>query len=87
MNKSETCIEAKEDKHISLNNAIDDIDNVIQQAYGILQRIQGGGSGCGTVDESKTPSLQEVLNHAPDRIREKNNELYKILDEMNSTLF
>ena len=85
--KSESCIEAKEDKHILLDNAIDDIDNVIQQAYCILQRIQGDGSGCGTAEEKKTPSLQEVLNHAPDRIREKNNELLKILDEMNSMLF
>ena len=84
---NEPCVEAKEDKHVLLNNAIDNMDNVIQLAYSILQRIQGGGSGCGGVEENITPSLQEVLNHAPDRIREKNNELCKILDEMKSTLF
>ena len=80
-------VEVKEqDKHITLSNAIDDIDNVIDQARGILDRIQGNGSGKGDEDTIST-TLQDVLANGPNRIREKNNELFKILDEIESIIF
>ena len=86
--KNDECVAvAKEDKHIILSDAIESIDNVIQHAYCILHRIQGADSGIGSSVDTPRPTLQEILNFGPDRIREKNDELYKILDEIKSAIF
>ena len=86
MNKP--CIEAKEEKHILLANAIDNIDIVGQYAYDILQRIQGGGCGVGeTIEGIKTPSLQEVLDTSSNKIDIKMREIRATLDEIQSALF
>jgi hypothetical protein len=78
----------KEDKHRDLDNAIGSMDDVIHRAYSILRRIQDASDGDseGTA-ECKTPSLKEVLDFGADRIREKNGELHKILDEITDNLF
>ena len=77
----------KEEKHITLSDAIDSMDDVISHAYGILERIQGGDSGKVSEETISSTTLQDVLAHGSNRIREKNNELFKILDEITTIIF
>ena len=88
MNDAPCIVEAKREKHIDLDDAIESMDNVIHRAHDILRRIQdASGGGCEGTAECKTPSLKEVLDFGADRIREKNVELHKILDEIQSSIF
>lgn len=86
--KNDACVvAANEDKHVALDDAIESMDNVIQQANGILHHIQGTGSEGTGICDSTPRSLQEVLNFGSERIREKNSELHRILDEIKTSLF
>ena len=90
---SETCPVEKQQKHIALNQAIDRLDGICDKAYTILERIKNDNrnSKCDGSNEDcpkdVEPSLQEVLDNAPDRIYKKIDDMNGILDELRSSIF
>ena len=86
--KNESAGVLQGEKHILLDNAINDIDGVGQYAYEILQRIQGNGSGVGeNSDTAKIPNLQDVLDNGHHKINTKMTEIRNTLNEIEATLF
>jgi len=76
------------DKHIMLDNAINDIDNVINHAQELLNRIEGLGAPLKETDqECVTATLQSVLDSAPSGIRGKCEAVHNLLNEINQRLF
>lgn len=79
----------EEEKHVKLDYAIESLDDVRYQAYCILERIQGGASGCDKKDADVKPvsNLQSVLASGSDRIWKKNDEIRAILNDIESAIF
>jgi hypothetical protein len=77
------------EKHIELNNAINEIDKLREHVNHVLLKITGGVQPEPAVSDIKqpVPTLQEVLNQSPEEIRELCNVTHQILDEIEHTLF
>lgn len=77
------------EKHIELNNAINEIDKLREHVNHVLIKITGSEQPEPVIsgDKQSVPTLQEVLNQSPEKIREICNVTHQILEEIEHTLF
>lgn len=77
-------------KHLSLAEAIDELEHVEIRLLELMERITNCGrlrkDVIGEGDE-KQPSLQQVLNVAPHQIRDHITTCNSLIDEINMALF
>jgi len=77
-------------KHIELNIAIEEIYRVRESADDLLSQIINRNEPCeGKIESTKAPqpSLEEILNESPDRIRKVCEEIHKIIEDIKIRLF
>jgi hypothetical protein len=75
-------------KHVQLDHAISSLDNVISHAVSLLHRITGeDGQGTESSSTPKSPSLEEVLDTGPQRIRGSAENIHALLDQISDRLF
>ena len=78
------------EKHIGLDDAIKEIQELRQHTNDVLLRITGNNQPEPPVqmnEKQPHPTLQNVLIEGPDRIRRTCSEVHKVLDEITQTLF
>lgn len=81
---------AREQKHIALNSAINEIDTVKNHMLDVLNQIRGPLPETAAVpNECKVnePTLASVLNAGADNILQKCSSMHNILDEIKEELF
>lgn len=83
--------ETRAQKHIELDQAIRGIENLSNQARGLLNRINGPASpetGNALLAKSvEEPTLSEVLCRGPNDIRVRVEEVHALISEIEATLF
>ncbi len=68
-------------KHLELNESIEMLYDLKNATVSLLERIKGENNPkCEEAPKQSNPSLQEVLNGAPDRINNHCTEIKKMLD-------
>ena len=86
----------QEEKHIKLNEAIEQLSSLRNHADEIISHIEGPTPksaeekklGKGKVKEPMPmPSLLKVLNESPDRLQKIASEIHQRLDRINELLF
>lgn len=79
----------KEDKHLSIDRAINDIDGVISHVQNILDKALGNPTAIGDPEkcDNAAPNLVDFLNGASDNIRRKMENLHDQLNQLESALF
>jgi len=82
-------VETSEDKHTSLNRAIKDIQNVLDQVNAIKRRVSGeDGPPIAEVEKIRdTTTLLEVLNSGSTRINDTVSQIHQSLKELEEALF
>jgi hypothetical protein len=87
----EKCIgaTARESKHIVLNNSLRHLQDVMNQAEGLLSQITQAPENDASIENCKQPdpSLYRVLDETPDTIRNKCNEISDILTQIKDSIF
>jgi CHAD domain-containing protein len=81
-------VPVKEDKHLSIEQAINSLDEVISHAQNILDKALGHPSsiGCDKPDYARL-TLSEFLDNSGTNIREKIETLHSQLSQIESTIF
>lgn len=99
MNENIACGPGKaerQEKHMELNNAVNDLDSVLQHLNKLINRVRGPAPPLpvapGSLEEPKRlqdrpPTLVEVLDLAPESIRSKVEEAHRRIDEIQELLF
>ena len=83
-----TAKEQRFDKHLGINNAIDNIDSVIEHAKNTIARINGHEISEEALKPVHiSPSLLDVLSGGESEIRGKIDELHSLLNEIESLIF
>jgi hypothetical protein len=75
-------------KHVQLDHAINTLDGVISHTVSLLYRITGEDTpGTEPSPMPRPPSLEEVLDTGPQRIRGSAENIHATLDQIASRLF
>ena len=79
-------------KHVALDEAIKNIYQIKHHADDMLNKISNGNNELKSISDSSPnkpsiPSLEQVLNDGPDRIRKTCEEVHSVLEQINQTLF
>ena len=75
------------DKHIQLDNALDSLTSVNNRLLALIQRIEGNDSPEEQPCARPCPALLDVLNEAPNRIREIESRGHELVSTLESHLF
>lgn len=78
----------RQPKHLSLNAAINDMASVISLMEELLNDINPRPQSdlVGTDAKPGPPTLADILNHGPDRIRSSNDGLRSLIHELREEL-
>lgn len=77
----------KQNKHSQLQDAIDDMEFIVEKAASLLDRINGNATDCSPDNPRVDPSLSSVLNSGPSEIRDNCSKIRSYLDEIEGALF
>lgn len=77
----------KEDKHLSIESAINNLDEVICHAQNILDKALGHPSSIGEKVEYTRPNLSEFLDNSGASLREKIETLHSQLNQIETVIF
>ncbi|MCU7840878.1 MAG: hypothetical protein KZQ94_16050 [Candidatus Thiodiazotropha sp. (ex Troendleina suluensis)] len=77
------------DKHIEFHEAAIRISSVVDALDILITRIEGPKpqAGCDKAQETEHPTLSEVLNGLPGKIRSEIDSAHKRISEINDLLF
>ncbi len=80
---------AKEDKHLSIESAINNLDSVIHHAQSILDKALGNPTSIkGSEDVAYSqPNLSEFLDNSGGSIRDKIETLHSQINQIENILF
>ena len=88
--ESLTNVEARQDKHLDIDAAIENINGVLSRVEQMIRRVADVPSSdeVGTNERaSQSLSLESVLSNGANRIDEKCKQLYSALDQLEEMLF
>lgn len=74
-------------KHLDLDNAILELNSLKTLSIELLHEINGEETLACEVEERKEPTLLEILNDGPERIREYRRDVIQILNSIGKALF
>lgn len=81
-------IPVKEDKHLSIDRAINDLDTVIASAQSVLDKALGHPvSIAGDKPDYAQPTLNEFLENSGGSIRDKIETLHSQISQLENILF
>lgn len=78
----------KVEKHINLDNAIEDQQSAIRAMSDLIARLNAlPEEVTETGDNKSLPSVIEVLENGPDRIRDNTDRIHKLVADLEALLF
>ena len=85
---SETgCTEARQEKHVGLQEAINSLDSLVEQADRLLGKIHGTPPQISTAPDQIEAVLINVLDGGADQIHKFRERLQQMLSEIDVALF
>jgi hypothetical protein len=79
----------RQDKHLAMHEAIQDLDSINHRLGELSERLQGPrveAAGC-AAEQCNIPNFMQVLNSGPEEIREKTLEANRRINEISEMLF
>lgn len=75
------------DKHIQLDNAIDSLESVNVHLLSLIRRVEGNDCPDEASPVRPCQALLDVLNEAPNRLREIENDAHRQIELLEGHLF